>query len=186
MMNDLFEWDELNLIREETKRIMSLPPEERIKQKDTYCDYLEFVLCLVYGYGWKDAESVVGIVPFKDGLDDICVNLEIDNKTWRERAEEYLQDGTEAEMIRLIDTESVRDYNTGVTDAGKASGTLGLKKRWNTQLDWKVRDAHMELEGMTVGIDDLFYSGEDAAYAPGGFSDPSLNCNCRCYLTLQT
>ena len=185
-MNKVFEWDELNLIREETRRVMALPPEERAKQKEQFCDYLEFVLCLVYAYGWKDAEEIVGIVPFTDGLDDKTVNLEIENKTWRDRAEEYLSDGTESEMLRLIDTESVRDYNTGVVDAGNASGAIGLKKRWNTQLDWRVRDAHMDLEGMTVGIDDLFYSGDDSAYAPGGFSDPSLNCNCRCYLTLET
>lgn len=184
----IFEWDELNLMREEARRVMALPPAERKEQKEKFCDYLEFVLCLVYGYGWRAAEEIVGIVPFKDGLDDICVNLEIENKTFRQRAEEYLADekATESEMIRLIDTESVRDYNTGVTDAGKASGILGLRKRWNTQLDWRVRDAHMDLEGMVVGIDDLFYSGNDSAFAPGGFSDPALNCNCRCYLTLET
>ena len=183
-MPKLFEWDELNLIREEAERIMRLPVEERQKQKDRFCDYLEYVLCLVYGYGWKSAEEIVGIVPLTDGLDDKCVNLDIADKTWRERAEEWLSTGTAADLIRLIDTESVRDYNTGVTDCGKASGVLGLKKRWNTQLDERVRDAHMELEGQTVGIDDLFYTGTDSAYAPGGFEDPSNNCNCRCYITL--
>lgn len=186
-MSKLFEWDELNLIREEARRVMNLPVEERKKPevRQKFCDYLEYVLCLVYAYGWQDAEKIVGIVPFKDGLDDMTVNLEIAHKTWRERAEEWLDKGTVDDMIRLIDTESVRDYNTGVTDAGKASGILGLKKRWCTQLDWKVRDAHQELEGQVVGIDDLFYVADDSAYAPGGFEDPSLNCGCRCYLTLQ-
>lgn len=184
-MARLFEWDALNLIREETVRLMTLPVEKRLEKKDRYCDYLEYVLCLVYGYGWKDAEAVVGIVPLKDGLDDICVNLEIENKTWRERAEEWILTGTAADLIRLIDTESVRDYNTGVTDCGKASGTLGLKKRWNTQLDNRVRDSHQYLEGQEVGIDDLFYTDDgDAAYAPGGFADPANNVNCRCYVTL--
>lgn len=187
MPNQLFEWDELNLIREEAARVMALPPKERKKQCDVFCDYLEYVLCLVYAYGWKDAEEIVGIVPFKDGLDDICVNLEIDHKTFRDRAEEViLGDGTLPELTRIIDTESVRDYNTGVTNAGKASGTLGLKKRWNTMMDWRVRDQHRELEGQTIGIDDLFYIGDDSAYSPGGFSKPENNVNCRCWLTLQT
>lgn len=186
MAKTLFEWNELNLIREEAERIMSLPVEERQKQKDRFCDYLEYVLCLVYGFGWKDAEEVIGSVRMKDGLDDKCVNLEIANKTFRERADEWILTGTAAELIRLIDTESVRDYNTGVTDCGKESGRDGLKKRWNTQLDWKVRDAHMELEGQTVGIDDLFYVADDCAYAPGGFESPDLNVNCRCFLTLAT
>ena len=185
-MSKLFEWDELNLLREEARRVMALPAEERQKPeaKKRFCDYMEYVLCLVYGYGWKDAEEIVGIVPFKDGLDDKTVNLEIADKTWRERAEEWIDTGTADDLVRLIDTETVRDYNTGVTDAGKSSGILGLKKRWNTQLDWRVRDAHMELEGQIVGIDDLFYTGTDSAYAPGGFEDPALNVNCRCYLTL--
>ena len=187
MAKTLFEWDELNLIREEAVRVMALPLEERQNPevRKRFCDYLEYVLCLVYGYGWKDAEEIVGIVPFRDGLDDKCVNLEIANKTVTQRADEVIADGTEGELIRIIDTESVRDYNTGITDAGKESGIPGLKKRWNTQLDWRVRDAHMELEGQTVGIDDLFYVADDSAYAPGGFEDPSLNVNCRCYLTLQ-
>lgn len=180
----LFEWDELNLIREEAVRVMNLPPESRKKEHGRFCDYLEYVLCLVYAYGWQDAEKIVGIVPMRDGLDDKCVNLEIDHKTFRDRAEEWLDNGTAYDLLRLIDTESVRDYNTGVTDAGNASGIPGLKKRWNTQLDWRVRDAHMELEGQTVGIDDLFYVADDSAYGPGGFEDPALNVNCRCYLTL--
>ena len=184
-MKLLFEWDELNLIREEARNVMALPKQKRKERFEKFCDYLEFVLCLVYAYGWNDAEEIVGIVPFKDGLDDRCVNLEIADKTWRERAEEWILTGTASDLLRLIDTESVRDYNTGVTDCGKASGILGLKKRWHTQLDLLVRDAHRELEGITVGIDDLFYVANDSAYAPGGFSDPSLNCGCRCYLTLQ-
>ena len=186
-MSRLFEWDELNLIREEAQRVMALPQQERQKRetKERFCDYLEFVLCLVYAYGWHDAEEIVGIVPFEDDLADMTVNLEIANKTWRERAEEVLDNGSADEMIRIIDTESVRDYNTGVTDAGRASDKPGIKKTWNTMLDWKVRDAHRELEGQTVGIDDLFYVASDSAYAPGGFNDPALNCNCRCYLTLK-
>jgi len=184
-MNTLFEWDELNLIREETRRVMALPPAERKKQKETYCDYLEFVLCLVYAYGWHDAEQIVGIVPFKDGLDDKTVNLEIENKTWRERAEEYLDDGTVDEMIRLIDTESVRDYNTGVVEAGIKSGKP-VKKRWMTMMDDKVRETHDYLEGMVVDVNDRFYTFDgDSALAPGGFTLPQNNINCRCAITLE-
>lgn len=187
MKTRLFEWDELNLIREEAERIMALPLEERRKREvcERFDDYLEYVLCLVYAYGWQDAEEIVGIVPFMDGLDDKCVNLEIANKTFRDRTDDVIRDGTLPELLRIIETESVRDYNTGITDAAKESGTSGLKKRWNTMLDWRVRDAHRELEGQVVGIDDLFYVADDCAYAPGGFSDPALNVNCRCYLTIE-
>lgn len=184
-MSNLFKWDELELIRTEAERMMALPLQEREKQTERFCDYLEYVLCLVYAYGWQDAEEIVGIVPFRDGLDDKCVNLEIANKTWRERVKEVLLTGTVAELERIIDTETTRDYNTGVTDAANESGVPGIKKRWNTMLDERVRDQHMELEGQTVGLDDLFYIGDDSAYAPGGFSLPENNVNCRCSLTLQ-
>ena len=52
-------------------------------------------------------------------------------------------------------------------------------------LDDKVRDTHQYLEGIEVGLDDLFYSesGASAEY-PGGFGDPEEDCNCRCYVTL--
>ena len=186
-MTKLFEWDELNLIRDEAIRIMALPQEERQKPevRERFCNYLEYVLCLVYAYGWHDAEQIVGIVPLRDGLDDKCVNLEIADKTFRERADEWIMDGTASDLLRLIDTESVRDYNTGVVEAGHESGYTGLKKRWNTQLDWRVRDTHMYLEGQTVGIDDRFYTDDgDSANAPGGFSNPSNNVNCRCYISL--
>ena len=189
-MKQLFEWDELNLLRSEAIRVMALSAEERRKPevRRRFCDYMEFVLCLVYAYGWKDAEEIVGIVPDKGHLDDICVNLEIANKTFRERTADWFtnENASAEELLRLIDTEAVRDYNTGVRDAGKASGLLGVKKTWHTMLDWRVRDSHQYLEGQTVGIDDLFYTaGGDSAMAPGGFDDPSENCNCRCYITLS-
>ena len=184
-MSNLFKWDELNLIREEATRVMALPVEERQKQKKKFCDYLEFVLCLIYAYGWKDAEEIVGTVPFEDGLDDKCVNLEINDKTWRERAEDVLDDGTPEEMIRIIDTESVRDYNTGVVDAGVKSG-MEVRKRWNTMLDDRVRDTHDYLEGMEVNVEDRFYTYDgDSAMHPGGFELPSNNINCRCWVTLS-
>ena len=185
-MSNLFEWDELNLMREEARRVMALPQDERQKQKERYCDYLEFVLCLVYAYGWKDAEEIVGIVPFKDGLDDKTVNLDIDGETFRDRIQTQLDEDSLDGILRIIDTEAHRDYNTGVYDAGDASGISGLKKEWRTRLDDKVRDQHMYLEGVKVGLHDYFYTydGSSALY-PGGFGVPELDINCRCSIALS-
>lgn len=179
----IFAWDELELIRQEAIRVMALPPEERKKKKDDFCDYLEYVLCLIYAYGWQDAEEIIGIVPFRDGLDDKCVNLDIANKTFRDRVDEQFTDGTAEGVLRIIDTESLRDYNTGVYDCGIESGE-NVMKQWHTMRDMRVRDSHTVLEGQVVGIDDLFYTGDDSAMAPGGFTDPSNNVNCRCWITL--
>lgn len=49
--------------------------------------------------------------------------------------------------------------------------------------DEKVRDTHQYLEGMTVGIDEDFWTYDnDHASAPGMFEFAENNVNCRCEL----
>lgn len=185
-MSNVMDWDELNLLRSSAVDLVREYRKSHDKKHvHRWCDYMEFVLCLVYAYGWKDAEEIVGIVPFKDGLDDKAVNLEIKEETFRERIQEQLDKDSLEGILRIIDTEAHRDYNTAIYDAGKESGVKGLKKQWVTMLDDRVRDTHDYLEGVSVGIDDLFYTYDgDSAYAPGGFEKPENNVNCRCMLTL--
>ena len=179
-MSNVFHWDELEVIKGSVVQYFGRKPDE--KRLREFCDWLEFVLCLVYAYGWHDAEEVIGIVPIADGSDDIAVNLVIDGKTFRERITE---DSKPEEVMRIIDTEAHRDYNTGVYDAAKESGIPNLRKRWNTMMDDRVRDQHLYLEGVEVGLNDAFYTytGDSALY-PGGFGVPELDINCRCYVTL--
>lgn len=190
-MSNLMEWDELNLLRSSVEDLLRSYRNERDKDVrdgivDRWCDYMEFVLCLVYAYGWEDAEEIVGIVPFRDGLDDKTVNLEIDGETWRDRIFTQLREDSEDGILRIIDTESHRDYNTAVYDAGVESKVPGLYKQWFTMNDGKVRDTHDYLLGIKVGINDKFYTFDgDSAYAPGGFDNPANNVNCRCWITLS-
>ena len=179
-MSDVFHWDELEIIKRDAEILFTgKKPDE--KKLDDFKDYLEFVLCLVYAYGWHDAEEIVGTVPFKDGIDTKTVNAEIADKTFRERITE---ESSYEEVLRIIDTESHRDYNTAVYEAAKESG-VAVKKIWQTMLDDKVRETHQYLEGIEVGLDDLFYTEDgDSALFPGGFSDPSNNINCRCAVTI--
>lgn len=179
--NPVLRWDELKIIKQDAVQFFS--QKRSRKEIDRFCDYLEFVLCLIYAYGWKDAETIVGTVYGRDGLDDKTVNLEIDGKTFRDRITE---DTTPDDIIRLIDTEAHRDYNTAVYDAAVVSGKPGIRKRWNTMKDDKVRDPHAYMDGMTVGLDDSFYTytGETTMY-PGGFGVPELDINCRCWITLK-
>lgn len=183
----LFEWDELNLLRDYAEQFVRRGEERDVNQKqfDDFCDYIEFVLCLVYAYGWKDAEEIVGIVPMKDGLDDKAVNLEIGGETFRDRIETQLRKLSVAGVLKVIDTEAHRDYNAGVYDAAEKSGESGIMKQWCTMQDERVRDTHDYLDGTKVGLDDRFYtySGASALY-PGGFGTPEEDCNCRCWITL--
>lgn len=183
MPSNVFNWDELNIIREDARILFGRQQKPSKKEIEDFCDYLEFVLCLVYAYGWHDAEEIVGIVPFKDGLDDKAVNLEIDHMTFRERL--MNKPYTAEEAIRLIETESHRDYNTGVYDAAVKSGKTNVRKKWVTMMDGRVRDTHEYLEGMEVGINDRFYTYDgDSAMYPGGFALPQNNVNCRCGISL--
>ena len=180
------DWDELNLIRSEAERFVNSRPTK--KQIERFCDYLDFVLCLIYRYGWKDAEEIIGIAVEMGDLDDKAVNREVAGETFRERVESLFTGGnpTAPDLLRIIDTEAHRDYNTGVFDAAVTSGVEGLKKRWNTRMDDRVRDPHAYMEGMTVGLNDEFYTytGDSTLY-PGGFGVPELDCNCRCSISLE-
>ena len=179
--SNVLKWDELNILRQDAELFFDRKTVRTKAELERFCDYMEFVLCLVYAYGWKDAEEIVGIVPFKDGLDDKAVNLEIDGKTFRDRITE---DSTVDEVIRIIDTEAHRDYNTGVFDAAEESGKP-VRKKWFTMRDDRVRDSHQFLEGMEVGLHDAFYTDDgDSALYPGGFELPENNVNCRCFVTL--
>lgn len=180
-MSNVFHWDELEIIRKDAEILFNGKQKPDKKKVEEFRDYLEFVLCLVYAYGWHDAEEIVGVVPFKDGIDTETVNADIAGETFRERITE---DKSYEEVLRIIDTESHRDYNTAVYTAAKTSG-VPVKKTWNTMLDDKVRENHRYLEGIEVGIDDLFYTEDgDSALYPGGFSDPMNNINCRCAVTI--
>ena len=185
MNNSTMNWDELTLLRASAVDLIREYTQTKDRKKlDRWCDYMEFVLCLVYAYGWKDAEEIVGIVPFKDGLDDKVVNLEIKGETFRDRILVQVEDGSLAGVLRIIDTEAHRDYNTGVYDAGKASG-VSVRKKWATMNDDLVRDTHSYLEGMEVGLDDRFYTFDgDSARFPGDFDLPENNVNCRCGIIL--
>lgn len=177
MNRNLFEWDELNLIRKEAQLLWNGQPPGR-KEREAFCDWLEFVLCHVYAYGWEAAEDVIGRVNVMWNGDMEAVNLEIAGQTFRDR---ILNENTVQEILRVIDTEAVRDYNAGVYNAAKKSGRPDLRKRWYTMNDDRVRDTHQYLEGMVVGIDDRFYTSDgDSALYPGDFDDPSNNVNCRC------
>ena len=178
---NIFDWDELNLIRKEAKILWSLHTPSR-QAREEFCDWLEFVLCHVYAWGWQGVEDVLGTIRVMDNGDLETVNLVIAGKTFRDRV---LDSKTAEEVVRVIETEATRDYNTGAYNAAKASGRTNLLKRWETMKDDRVRDTHDYLEGMVVGLDDAFYTYDgDSAMYPGGFADPANNVNCRCGISI--
>lgn len=79
--------------------------------------------------------------------------------------------------LMIAKTEVARSSNWASREVQKAGGVT--RREWVAQPD--ARDAHAEMDGQEVGIDEAFVapSGERTMY-PGGFGVAELDANCRC------
>ena len=191
---NLMPFDELNIFKGMVTEYKTEPLTqfEREKKREDILDYIDFLLFEAYFYGNVQAMQDLNMLD-RDPQDLIdrtkmeqTINEPIAGKTYVDRITEYLdeEDSTVEDFMRVAETDSTRVYNTGVVDGGKASGIPNVRKMWITMEDEKVRDAHRWLDGVSVGLDEKFYVDGDSALAPGGFSDPALNVNCRCEINL--
>lgn len=134
---------------------------------------------MAYIYGVNDVNGSIGTnaEADKDKM-YISVYKKIDGKTWEERVYEY---ETIEEVKTLAETESHRIFSDGQWDCATVGGAT--KKTWLTMRDDRVRESHWYLDGLTVGINDYFYtlSGDRTLY-PGEFGVASEDVNCRCYV----
>ena len=192
---NLMPFDELNtftaMVREYKTEPMPLSQKEKLR--DDIEDYIEFLLIEAYTYGSVQAMDDLGLLDKdpRELIDADKMRSEIDRKiagkTYKERIIEYLDadNSTEFDFERVAETDATRVYNAGVVDAGVNSGVRGVMKQWVTMADDKVRDTHEYLYGTIVPLDMDFYTYDgDHARAPGLFTLPENNINCRCSLTL--
>lgn len=177
--------DELNAIQRSLQG--DSQPDTRAKSYvvDELLDTaLDFFL-IAYFNGSKDAAEMLGI----DVEPDIekardAINKKIAGKDYKERLREYAPTGDTEAILKVLDTDMTRIYNTAVLDTAIPNGAK--TKTWITMEDSKVRDEHAFLQGVTVPIDAYFYTYTgDKALAPGGFERPEGNCNCRCVLSIS-
>lgn len=81
-------------------------------------------------------------------------------------------------------TEVLKSHQTATVEAYRQTAGIVQKKQWNTALDGRVRDNHIALEGVQVGVAETFNVGGTSANSPG---DPVLplreTTNCRCFLS---
>lgn len=192
---NLMPFDELNTFREMATEYTSgtLALSEKEKLRDDMWEYIEFLLIEAYTYGNVQAMQDLGLLD-KDPADLInpnvmeqTINEPVAGKTYRDRIREYLDtDGSTVEDFqRVAETDATRVYNAGVVDGGRNSGIRGVRKQWQTMMDDRVRDTHDYLQSMDVPLEDDFYTYDgDHARAPGLFSLPENNINCRCWITL--
>lgn len=156
------------------------------QKADAIIDSILDILIMAYAFGCEatnidlDTDLKPNITKMNESIQKV-----IADKTWEERVSEYIL-GEDVESIkRVVDTEAHRIYNDGQYDTAKATN-LKVTKTWATMLDDRVRDTHDLLEGVSVGLDEKFYTIDgDSALAPGGFRSPENNVNCRCELKMS-
>lgn len=111
-----------------------------------------------------------------------------DGESITQKFENYFDSGDTDALDRLTESEQHRAFSQGAYDCAEDYSRQSGKnvyKVWLTMMDDRVRDVHQDLEGVRIPLDELFYIGDDGAYAPGGFSSPENNVNCRCVLRYE-
>ena len=145
--------------------------------KKEVTDSLLDLLIMAYVYGVEDTNKSLNK---KSKVDEDKLNSsvykKIEGKTWVERLKEA---ETSDEIDRILVTEAHRCFCEGQYDNSEGA----THKTWITQRDDKVRDTHWYLDGLTVKIDEYFYTLDgDSALMPYGFERAENNIRCRCYL----
>lgn len=114
----------------------------------------------------------------------------IDGKTFEDRVADHVKAGDLAGLQTLFESEYHRVFNAAEEDGAytfQSERGLGVSKKWVTVCDERVRDTHRYLEGMSVALDEEFYTFDgDHAARPGGFTRAENNVNCRCVLQFET
>ncbi len=90
--------------------------------------------------------------------------------------------------ITMARTESHRIQMAARLDSMIHAEEMGvrMKKVWVATLDDRTRDAHQELDGVAVGVDEDFTSPTGATGpAPGQMGSPEDDINCRCTFRIE-
>ena len=184
-MTSILPFDELNAFIERLRTRYAdgqLPQGNKVEEEDIIDELLDlFLLAYAQGNSVTNANLSSDWMPPVDEVMRV-VDAKVADKTWRERVEEYFSSGGSVDdLVRIAETETHRDANTAALDTAKKAGATS--KTWVTMADDRVRDPHVYLDGITVGIDDEFITYDGGhAQAPGLFGVPELDINCRCYL----
>ena len=184
-MQSILPFDELNRFEASLRERYADGVLAKEDEEDIIDEMLDlFLLAYAQGNSITNANLSSDWTPTVDDAME-TIDAKVADKTWRERVEDYFANGGSVDdLVRIAETETHRDANTAALDTAKRAGAT--KKTWVTMADDRVRDPHVYLDGITVGIDDEFttYDGGHAQ-APGLFGVPELDINCRCYLIFE-
>lgn len=179
-------FEELNILK------ASLPQHfenGKIKSKedlDEILDMLEDLFLLAYANGVESTNLSLSS-NVEPTLDDVfkTIDKKVAGKTWRDRVEDYYSNGgTEADIVRIAETESHRDTNEAAYRTAKAAGAT--TKTWHCMMLPTSRDTHIYLDGVNAPIDGEFYSFKGGSTQfPGQWGIAEEDVNCLCWLTFS-
>lgn len=156
------------------------------KSEDEIVDEILDYLIEAYVKGFRKACDDLGFLYYIYPEEQYrAIFKKIAGKTFEDSVREYASKGNLAGVVMVGETGMVRVYNQAVLDVAARSGG-NIKKTWLTMDDDKVRGTHRYLHGISVGVNEDFYTYDgDHAPAPGGFENAENNVNCRCEIQLS-
>lgn len=143
--------------------------------------------CLWIAYA-KGIDAVSEMLDYEVIWDDSrreeVIYQEIDGMDFTDRVYEHISQNDVSGLVTLAQSEYHRVFNTAMADgADFVSLSRIVTKTWRTVGDEKVRETHSFLEGVTIPVDELFYTIDgDSALFPSGFAYAENNVGCRCIL----
>lgn len=182
---DLMPFDEINRMKDGLSIYFDADGHIRSQADcDDIIDEMLDLFLLSYANGQTAVNEDLGsdiTAPLDDVMDTI--DREIAGKTWRERVQEYFDNGgTQADIERIIDTETHRDANEGAYNTARSAGAT--KKIWHCMMLPTSRDTHIFLDGVSAPIDGEFYSfNGGSTQFPGQWGIAEEDCNCLCFCT---
>ena len=160
-------------------------PKSKQDEEDIIDELFELFL-LSYANGVESTNQDLDF-NFTPTLDDALktIDREVAGKTWRERVEDYFSTTvTEADIIRIAETESHRDSNEAAYETAKAAGAT--EKVWHCMMLPTSRDSHIYLDGVSAPLDGEFYSFKGGSTLfPGQWGIAEEDCGCLCWLTYR-
>ncbi len=180
-------FDELNrlqndLLKKSGNGTFSADDEEAEERSEDIIDELLDLYLLCYAEGTKASNTMLGedIKPDTDLMTE-TIDQKFDGKDFYDRVREYVSGGTVDDIMKVARSDSQRLFGTASYDAAVRGGAN--KKTWNTENDNLVRDTHEYINGVTMEIEERFYTFDgDSARYPGDFTSAANNANCRCWL----
>ena len=184
-MTPLMPFDEINALSAEAEALKSTDRAKKKDEVDKYIDEVTDLFVMAYVFGTDELNEQLGtdIKPDTQEMRSV-IEEKFDDKDYRDRIREYMESGTAYDIQRVVETDSHRVFNAALYTGAKKAGAS--KKTWCTMADDRVRDSHEYLDGVTIGIDEEFYSfrGGKTLY-PSQWGIPEEDINCRCWLVFS-